>query len=305
LGAAAALAAGVALLIGKVAGYEHVLHAVKGARPEWLAVALPGEVLAYVGYTLVLRRAAALRGGPLLSGMIGARLVLISLAATRLVVVGGPALLYWGLRHARLSKRGAIARLVALNVLLYVVFMAAGALAAIVVLISDQGRAARALAVTWLLAAAALVTALSLAGGAARLSTRVRRLLELAGALLGRRERASAISGAGLFWLGDILCLWASLRASDVRVGAAALVLAYASSYVLTMLPVLLGGVGGPEAALALALHAFGIALAPALLGVLAYRVISFWLPTIPGLALLPTIPQLGDQLQQTSKQRP
>jgi glycosyltransferase 2 family protein len=277
-----------------------VVQSLRAAKPEWLAVALPGEVLAYVGYTLALRRAAELSGGPSFSALIGARLALTSLAATRLIVAGGPGLLYWGLRRAHVSKRGALARLAALNILLYAVFAGTAALAALAVLLSEQRPTARAIALAWLVGVAAAVAAVLLATGVASLNARARRLLNLAGGLLGHRTRTSAFGGAGLFWLGDIVCLWAGLRAFDVHVGVAALVLAYASSYLVTMLPLLLGGVGGPEAALALALHAFGAPLAPALLGVFAYRVISFWLPTIPGLALLTTVPQLGDQLERT-----
>lgn len=112
------------------------------------------------------------------------------------------------------------------------------------------------------------------------------------------------LAGAALFWLGDITCLWAGLRAFDVHVGAAALVLAYATSYAVTMLPLALGGAGGSEAAIALALRAVGAPLAPALLGVLTYRLFSFWLPTLPGLVSLARAPSLGRKLQMDTAAR-
>jgi uncharacterized membrane protein YbhN (UPF0104 family) len=43
------------------------------------------------------------------------------------------------------------------------------------------------------------------------------------------------------------------------------------------------GGVGGVEGGTIGALLAFGAHASLALLGVLAYRAISFWLPTLPG----------------------
>jgi uncharacterized protein (TIRG00374 family) len=44
------------------------------------------------------------------------------------------------------------------------------------------------------------------------------------------------------------------------------------------------GGVGGIEAGMIGAFAAFGIPVGRAVVGVLAYRAISFWLPTIPGI---------------------
>ena len=43
------------------------------------------------------------------------------------------------------------------------------------------------------------------------------------------------------------------------------------------------GGVGGVEGALLGALVAFGAPAGPALAGVLTYRALAFWLPTVPG----------------------
>jgi uncharacterized membrane protein YbhN (UPF0104 family) len=43
------------------------------------------------------------------------------------------------------------------------------------------------------------------------------------------------------------------------------------------------GGIGGVEGALIGSLVAFGQNGSTAVLGVIAYRLISFWLPTVPG----------------------
>jgi uncharacterized membrane protein YbhN (UPF0104 family) len=43
------------------------------------------------------------------------------------------------------------------------------------------------------------------------------------------------------------------------------------------------GGIGGVEGGTIGALIAFGAQASLAILGVLAYRLISFWLPTLPG----------------------
>jgi uncharacterized membrane protein YbhN (UPF0104 family) len=156
----------------------------------------------------------------------------------------------------------------------------------------------KAVATPWLIGtgAAAIAAALVLAG--LGLGTRTRRILETLRTLAReRRESSVALAGAALFWLGDVACLWGGLRAFDVHVGVSALMLAYATSYVVTMLPLALGGAGGAEAAIALALRAVGVPLAPALLSVLAYRFFSFWLPTVPGFVSLSTAPQLAHEL--------
>ena len=44
------------------------------------------------------------------------------------------------------------------------------------------------------------------------------------------------------------------------------------------------GGIGGVEGGLIGAFAAFGVPAGTALVGVLAYRAISFWLPTLPGI---------------------
>ena len=75
-----------------------------------------------------------------------------------------------------------------------------------------------------------------------------------------------ALLGFPVFWAGDVLTLYAGLRAFGVHVGLAALVLAYTTAYVVTSLPLPAGGAGGVEAGLAFSLNAVGVPLAPALL---------------------------------------
>jgi uncharacterized membrane protein YbhN (UPF0104 family) len=100
-----------------------------------------------------------------------------------------------------------------------------------------------------------------------------------------------AIGGAVLYWAGDILTLWAGLRAFDVHLEVIALVLGYATGYAVTMLPLPAGGVGGVDAAMTYALTLVGVPLGPALLGVFAYRFFNFWLPFVPGLLAGATLP--------------
>ena len=70
--------------------------------------------------------------------------------------------------------------------------------------------------------------------------------------------------------------LYGALRCFGVHQPVIPMVLAYASSYVISALPLPAGGAGGIDAGIALALHAIGIALAPALLATFVYRLFTF-----------------------------
>ena len=99
--------------------------------------------------------------------------------------------------------------------------------------------------------------------------------------------------------------LYAALRAFDADLGLAPLVLAFTTGYVATALPLPAGGAGGIEASLTLTLSAVGVPLESALLAAVTYRVIAFWLPLIPTLALLPTIRRLDHDLPRTPREEP
>ena len=64
----------------------------------------------------------------------------------------------------------------------------------------------------------------------------------------------------------------------------AVLVMGYFLGTLGSLLP-LPGGVGGVEGAMIGAFVAFGVPASSAVVAVLAYRAISFWLPTLPGIA--------------------
>jgi uncharacterized membrane protein YbhN (UPF0104 family) len=105
------------------------------------------------------------------------------------------------------------------------------------------------------------------------------------------------IGGAALYWAGDILCLAAGLAAFGVDVSVPVLLLGYTTGYVANVLPLPTGGVGGVDAAMTFALAALGVTLEDALAGVIAYRFVGFWLPTIPAVWALVTLPRLGRTL--------
>jgi uncharacterized protein (TIRG00374 family) len=98
------------------------------------------------------------------------------------------------------------------------------------------------------------------------------------------REQPLVVLGAIAYWGFDIAVLGLSFRAFGQGVAVAVLIMGYFIGTLGSLLP-LPGGIGGVEGGMIGAFAAFGIPGARAVVGVLAYRAISFWLPTIPGIA--------------------
>ena len=88
--------------------------------------------------------------------------------------------------------------------------------------------------------------------------------------------------GAVAYWGFDIGALWASFRAFGHSPPVAVLVTGYYVGTLGSALP-LPGGIGGVEGGMIGAFIGFGVEAPLATIAVLAYRTISYWLPTIPG----------------------
>ena len=110
--------------------------------------------------------------------------------------------------------------------------------------------------------------------------------------------------GNWLYWCGDILCLWAALQLGGGRLTAAALVLAYSGGYVLTRRALPAGGAGLVEVALTFALVGMGMRFAPALVGVIIYRLFNFWLPIVPALIIMPALRDLRARFREAEPAR-
>ncbi len=105
---------------------------------------------------------------------------------------------------------------------------------------------------------------------------------------VGRRAHhapASLAIGA-CAWVADGACLWLTAQALHIHIDAATLPVAYIVAAVIIATPAIPGGVGLVEAAVPFILAA-GIttSYAEAALVVLAWRVFSFWIPTLAGAA--------------------
>ena len=98
------------------------------------------------------------------------------------------------------------------------------------------------------------------------------------------RHRRLGLLGAVAYWAFDIAVLGVCFDAFGTVVPVAVLVMGYFLGTLGSLLP-LPGGVGGVEGGMIAAFVAFGVPASSALVAVLAYRAISFWLPTLPGIA--------------------
>ena len=100
--------------------------------------------------------------------------------------------------------------------------------------------------------------------------------------VLGKRWWMALLASLGN-WLFDYLALLAVLRAIGIHPRPTLVLLAYSASMVLGMIPLTPGGLGFVEAGLVGLLALAGVAAAVASIAVLAYRLVSYWLPLPAG----------------------
>jgi uncharacterized protein (TIRG00374 family) len=96
-----------------------------------------------------------------------------------------------------------------------------------------------------------------------------------------RRRVVFAVGWAAINWLLDAAALWVLLLAFGYRDNVGTLLLVYSLASILGMLPITPGGLGIVEGVLVPALVGFGSPHGIALLGVVAWRLIEYWLPIL------------------------
>lgn len=304
-----ALGLAVAVVLPALAGFDASLDRLRAADPGWLVLALVLETASYAGYVVLLHSVVAVHAtGRAASWRTCAEIAMAGVAATRLLATagaGGIALTAWALRRHGLPAHAVAVALATFFVSLYGVFFA-------LMLLVGAGLALGALpgpspsgltVVPALLAAAVIGVALGSAAvapaagevddedspaGAVR---RAARRLRTARATLGEgvREtlrllssRRHGFAGAVAWWGCDIAVLWACMQAFGDPPPLAVVVMAHVVGQLGNVLP-LPGGVGGVEGGLIAALLGFGVATDLAVVAVLSYRTLAFWLPTVPG----------------------
>lgn len=98
------------------------------------------------------------------------------------------------------------------------------------------------------------------------------------------------IGWASANWLLDAASLWVFLLAFGHVTGVDALLVSYGLANVLAAIPITPGGLGVVEAVLTASLIGFGASHGQAVLGVIAWRLVNFWLPIPLGAAAYLTL---------------
>ena len=114
----------------------------------------------------------------------------------------------------------------------------------------------------------------------------VRRLADRLEELAADRQLLlRGVGWAAANWVLDMASLWVFLAAFGHRVNPVSLVVAFGLANVLAAIPITPGGLGVVEAVLTSTLVGFGTPSGIAILGVISYRLVNFWLPIPVGAA--------------------
>ncbi len=84
-------------------------------------------------------------------------------------------------------------------------------------------------------------------------------------------------------WVFDATALWMALEAFNADVGIRAILVAYAAQAIGTWIPLTPGGLGVAESIMIPAVIAYGATRAAAVDGILAWRLLSYWIPIVLG----------------------
>lgn len=299
---------GLYFLVPRLTGLNQTWGQLKRGNPLWLAVGAGFELLSIFGYAVLFRTVFA-RDHARLTWRASIEIPLAGIAAIRLLAAagaGGVAVTVWALRRAGMAPRVIACRIAATYAIqysLYLLAMVAAGLGLWSGVLPGGGPTALTL-IPALLSAGALVLGAAMGLVPDDFERRLERLSKRTG-LVGRmaarvatvpatfglgvrtalgliRERRVGLLGAVAYWAFDIAVLGVSFRAFGTVVPVAVLVMGYFLGTLGSLLP-LPGGIGGVEGGMIGAFAAFNVPAGRAVIAVLAYRAISFWLPTLPG----------------------
>lgn len=314
------IGAGVWLLIGQSASFSRLGRAVAHAAAWWLALSLFGAALSYFGYAKLYQAITHVEEGPRPHFRLAMRMtVLVFGSAVVATAAGRLGSEYWSLRKMREQAPRAWSRVLALNIAIWGVLATLTATGSIALFVGQPARAPLWLAAVWLLIlAACAVPALYLSGAGrrgliVRHGGRMRRLrasvihslVLLRRVFLEPEEATRGWTGGLLYWAGQLLVVWAALRAFGVNLGYGPLLLGYTTGYAATIVPLPAGGAGGVDAAAVYALTLVGVPLGPALLATLVQRIFTLWLPVAIAVASVRLIRRLGADLARVHHPSP
>ncbi len=295
-------------VLPKLLGLQETWNRIQRGNAWWFGLGVALEVCSFGGYVMLFR-AVFVRGDSPIDWRESYQITMAGLAATRLFAAagaGGVALTAWAVRRSGLEARVVACRMIAFLALLYGVYMATLVIVGLGLYLGlFAGKAPFAITVVPAIFGAAVIAlflAVSLLPGdferlVARWTKGHSRIAQIAGRVAAApaaaatgvrtaiglvRARDPYLLGAVAWWGFDIAVLWACFHAFGDAPPQAVIVMAYFVGMLGNTLP-LPGGIGGVDGGMIGAFIAFGVSGEVAVVAVLAYRLIAFWLPTLPG----------------------
>jgi uncharacterized protein (TIRG00374 family) len=296
------------VVLPKLTDLENTRQQIGEGDRTWLAAAFVFTLLSFGGYVMMFR-GIFVRAGTRIDWKASYQITMAGLAATRLFAAGGAggiALTAWALRRAGMPRRQVADKTLAFLILTYAVYMVALVVCGlglyfgvfpgpapfgITVIPGIFGFVASALALALARVPPDLQRRLE---GFARRGGRLARVAQrtanapaafsagMREALCHVRERDPALLGSVVYWGFNIATLWACFHAFGNPPPLAVIIQGFFVGFLGNLLP-LPGGIGGVDGGMIGAFAAFGVPIALVVPAVLAYRVLTFWLPTIPG----------------------
>lgn len=279
--------AGVVVVIPQLGVLETSLASLSSVEPVWIAIGVAIVASRYAMAVISLQTAVdrPIPFGPTL---------LVQLASSfigRLTPEG----LGWLVLNQRYLERAGLPRsagiaVIALKVLAGGLTRVIIALAVVVAIGGDvsglqlmrAGPAALAIAVA--LAAAGFLAVRVIRSRAPRAAEPLRSGARALQAVLTRPSRAAVLFGStASLTLLPALALTTSVRAVGVEADVASVFAVYLGGSAIASVSPTPGNLGAVEAALTAGLTAIGVPIGPAIAAVLVYRLVTFWLPVVPG----------------------
>jgi uncharacterized protein (TIRG00374 family) len=310
LGAFLVLAiAALYFLLPKLAGLQDTWHRIENGSPYWIFVALLFGLGMFGGYVAMFRGVFLRAGATRIDWTASYQITMAGLAATRIFAAGGAGGLVitaWALRRSGMRRRLVADKTLTFLILTYMPYMAALIVCGFGLYLGVfNGEAPFGLTVVPAVIAI-ILTAIGVSTvlvptdlqrrleGFARQRGKVGRIAQRlanlpASASAGMRDALKhlrhpdpALAGAIFFWAFQVAVLWASFRAFGESPPLAVLTQAFFVGMFGNLLP-MPGGVGGVEGGMIASLAAFGVDAGQAVVAVLLFRAVTFWLPMIPG----------------------
>jgi uncharacterized protein (TIRG00374 family) len=319
-------------LLPQLAGLEDTWRRIEDGSPYWMLVALLFACGMFFGYVAMFRGIFLRAGSNRIDWRASYQITMAGLAASRIFAAGGAGglvLTAWALRRSGMRKRVVADKTLTFLILTYMPYMAALIVCGLGLRLGIfPGPAPFGLTVVPAIIAI-ILTAIGVstvlvppdlqrrlegwARGHGRFGKWAQRLANLpASASAGMRDALRhlrhpdpALFGAIMFWACQVAVLWAAFHAFGDAPPLAVLTQAFFVGMFGNLLP-MPGGVGGVEGGMIAALAAFEVDAGQAVVAVLLFRAMTFWLPLIPGVIayfqLRRTVDRWRDELHSLYK---